>query len=35
MIQHDSRSLSKALIGVAGGLAFFLVIMHQASQYFR
>jgi hypothetical protein len=35
MIQHDSRSVYKALLGVLGGLAFFLVIMHQASQYFR
>jgi hypothetical protein len=35
MIQHRSRSIYKALLGVAGGLAFFLVIMHQASQYFR
>jgi hypothetical protein len=35
MIQHSSRSIYKALLGVAGGLAFFLVIMHQASQYFR
>jgi hypothetical protein len=35
MIQHDSRSVYKALLGVLGGLTFFLVIMHQASQYFR
>ncbi len=35
MIQHSSRSIYKALLGVGGGLAFFLVIMHQASQYFR
>src|SRR3974390_244316 len=35
MIQHDRRSIYKALLGVAGGLGFFLVIMHHATQYFR
>jgi hypothetical protein len=35
MIQHNSNSLLKALGFIAGGMAFFLVVMHQASQLFR
>lgn len=35
MIQHSGNSLLKAFSFIAGGLAFFLVVMHQASQLFR
>lgn len=35
MIQHNGTSILKAVLGVAGILAFFLVVMHQASQLFR
>lgn len=35
MIQHSGKSMAKALIFVAGILAFFLIVMHQASQLFR
>lgn len=35
MIQHSRSSVYKALLFVGGILAFFLVVMHQASQFFR
>jgi hypothetical protein len=35
MIQHSSSSIFKALLGIGGVLAFFLIVMHQASQLFR
>ena len=35
MIQNSTSSVIKAILGIGGGLAFFLVIMHQASQLFR
>lgn len=35
MIQHNGSSIFKGILGVVGVLAFFLVIMHQASQLFR
>lgn len=35
MVQHDRSSLLKALMFISGGLGFFLVVMHQASQFFR
>lgn len=35
MIQHSGGSIFKGLLGVAGVLVFFLVVMHQASQLFR
>jgi hypothetical protein len=35
MIQHSGSSVFKALLGVAGVLAFFLIVMHQSSQFFR
>jgi hypothetical protein len=35
MVQHGRSSLMKALAYIAGGLGFFLVVMHQASQMFR
>jgi hypothetical protein len=35
MIQHSRASMVKATMFIAGGLAFFLVVMHQASQLFR
>jgi hypothetical protein len=35
MIQHSRASMLKASLFIAGGLAFFLVLMHQAAQLFR
>jgi hypothetical protein len=35
MIQHSRSSMLKASLFIAGGLAFFLVVMHQAAQLFR
>jgi hypothetical protein len=35
MIQHSRASILKASLFIAGGLAFFLVVMHQAAQLFR
>lgn len=35
MIQHSRASMLKASMYIAGILAFFLVVMHQASQLFR
>jgi hypothetical protein len=35
MIQHSRASMLKASMFIAGGLAFFLIVMHQASQIFR
>jgi hypothetical protein len=35
MIQHSRASMFKASLFIAGGLAFFLVLMHQAAQFFR
>lgn len=35
MVTQDRNSLVKAFAFIAGGLGFFLVIMHQAAQFFR
>lgn len=35
MVSHGRTSLYKALAYIVGGLSFFLIIMHQASQAFR
>ena len=35
MIKHERSSITKALLYVAGVLGFFLIVMHQASQFFR
>lgn len=35
MIQHSRASTFKAMIYIAGILAFFLIVMHQLSQLFR
>lgn len=35
MVQHGRSSVFKALAYISGGLGFFLVVMHQASQLFR
>jgi hypothetical protein len=35
MIRHSGGSLFKALLGIAAGIGFFLVVMHQSSQLFR
>lgn len=33
--QHNSSSILEAVLGIAGVLAFFFILMHQASQLFR
>ncbi len=35
MVTHDRSSLIKALAYISGGLGFFLIVMHQASQLFK
>lgn len=35
MIQHSRASMYKAVLFIAGMLAFFLIVMHQASQVFK